>query len=120
MTRKQIIFDIAIAVVVIAAVIVVVSVFGNNKGGDDDKFKMVIQAKDELVKEKDLRIQDIKDNHRYTDSLYTTFMNESKKRDSISMLKTVVNTIKYAKVPVTVNAMPNNELTETIESEYGN
>lgn len=44
---------------------------------------------------------------------------ESRKRDSLSIIRSKINTIRYEKVPVIVNAIPHSELASAIESEFG-
>lgn len=112
MTRKSIILLVVGIVAGAAAVFLIVTIFKPSQKQDDKYLNMVLAMKDQQIKEQqDLRKELIEH--------YNQDLAESHYRDSLLVIKSKTNTIRYEKVPATVNALSQPELVSAIESEFG-
>jgi hypothetical protein len=92
--------------------VLLVNAFGpSNK--PDDKFR------DLYFKSQDDKLKMSEDFRKEQKASYDKQLLESTEREAKLIEKSKVNTIRYEKVPVIVNAIPHSELASAIESEYG-
>lgn len=107
MTRKSIILLVVGIVAGAAAVFLIVTIFKPSQKQDDKYLNMVLAMKDQQIKEQqDLRKELIEH--------YNQDLAESHYRDSLLVIKSKTNTIRYEKVTTDIRNLSNEELRRAV------